>query len=81
MIFLPKLNQRNVHLVHQDKTCGVQAFVHRPEELKGRRGTSSMDAKGPLVHHTRLSVSAGKAKGYLAHLAKTWRAHDKSLYH
>lgn len=40
MVFLPELNQRNMHLVR--KTCGVQAFVRRPEELKGRLGTSSI---------------------------------------
>lgn len=40
---------------------------------------SAIEAKGPIVHQGRLSVSAGVAKGYLTRLDKMRGVHDKSL--
>lgn len=39
-----------------------------------------MDAKGPVVHQGRLGVSAGDAKGYLAHLNKTQRVYSGTAH-
>lgn len=44
--FVRKINHSNCNFVHQDKTNGMQAFVHRLETLKG---TSALDANGYLV--------------------------------
>lgn len=49
VFLVPKLNQRNGDLVHQDKMRGAPALARRPEMLKGRLSISAIDAKGYLV--------------------------------
>lgn len=77
VLLVPKLNQRNIDLVRQDMTCGVQAFAHCPNMLKGRLSAWATDPRGPVVHQGWFSTSAGNAKGYFVSLDKTRRAPDK----
>lgn len=51
-----------------DKKRETEAFSCWSETVKERFSALAMEAKGPIVHQWRLSLSAGDPKGYLAYL-------------
>lgn len=55
IVFVPKLNQSVIDLLHQNKMCGAQEFACRLETLKGRLSASYIDAKGYVVYLDKIT--------------------------